>query len=109
MDYVQYVKNKLKIYKKDDIKITAHALIRLAQRQIDKKEIIQNLINPTRLDYAIKEEANVPSEEKFDCYFGYSKTQCHRYVIILKENVVVVTVVKLNRRWQKIAEKKLKR
>lgn len=109
MNYVQYVKDKLKSYDKKNVIITTHALIRLEQRQIDKKEVIDNLINPTRLEYAIKDDAERLNEEKFDCYFGYSKTQCHRYVIILKENVVVVTVVKINRRWQKIAEKKLKR
>ena len=79
----------------------------MIQRQIDESEVVENIINPKRLEYAIKEVA-LGSEEKFDCYFGYSKTQCHRYVIVLKKDVVVVTVIKLNRRWQRIVESKLK-
>ncbi|MBW2966323.1 DUF4258 domain-containing protein [Candidatus Woesearchaeota archaeon] len=108
MNYKDVLKNKLKRYKKEDIIITYHAIIRIRQRQIDESEIIENLLNPKRLEYAIKGEAESEEEEKFDCYFGYSNTLCHRYVIVIKNNVVVVTVVKINRRWQKIVEKKLK-
>lgn len=87
--------------------ITHHALVRIIQRQINKDEIIENLINPEKLDYAIRESSS-QKEEKFDCYFGYSKRLCHRYVIVIKHNVIVVTIVKIDRKWQEIAEKKLK-
>lgn len=107
-NYKDYLLKKLKLYSREDIVISSHAEIRMIQRQINKDEVIDNIINPKRLDYAIKEKAEVESEEKFDCYFGYSKTQCHRYVLIVKHNVVVVTVIKINRRWQKIVETKLK-
>ena len=108
MNYKDCVVNKLKQFNKEDIIISDHALIRLRQRQISESEIIENIINPRRLQYAVKQKADCPKEEKFDCYFGYSKTQCHRYVIVIKSNVVVVTVVKINKRWQRIVEKKLK-
>ena len=107
MNYKDYVKKRLKSFTRENIIITDHAMVRIIQRQIDKNEIIENLINPERLDYAIKEDSS-KKEEKFDCYFGYSRRLCHRYVIVIKNNVVVVTVVKIDRRWQEIAEKKLK-
>ena len=68
-----YVINKLKQFHKQDIIISKHALVRITQRQIDKKEIIENIINPKRLEYAIREKADRKDEEKFDCYFGYGK------------------------------------
>jgi len=108
MNDKDYVINKLKQFHRQDIIISKHALVRIVQRQIDKEEIIENIINPKRLEYAIREKADRKDEEKFDCYFGYGKRLCHRYVIVIKNNVVVVTVVKINRVWQKIAEKKLK-
>lgn len=95
-------------FKKTDIIITEHTRIRIIQRQLKIDEIIENIINPEKLEYAIKEKAEFPKEEKFDCYFGYSKSLCHRYVLVLKDKVVVVTAIKINRRWQKIVDKKLR-
>jgi hypothetical protein len=107
-NYKIYLIKKLKLYSVRDIKITSHAEIRMIQRQINKEEVLNNIINPKRLEYAIKEDSQKLNEEKFDCYFGYSKTQCHRYVLVIKCNVIVVTIIKINRRWQRIVEKKLK-
>jgi len=108
MNYKDYVFNKLKQFNESDIIISEHALIRMYQRQINKNEVIKNLLNPKRLKYVIREEDCLSDGEKFDCYFEYSASLCHRYVIIIKENLIVITVVKINRRWQKLAEKKLK-
>ena len=107
--FKEYHIEKLILYSKDDNQFSNHAEIRMLQRQINKEEVINNIINPKRLEYAIKEESIRSNEARFDCYFGYSKTQCHRYVLIVKHDVVVVTVIKINRRWQKIVESKLKR
>lgn len=102
MNHKDYVINKIKDTSKENIRFTSHADIRIKQRQLDKDEIIENIINPFRLKYAILGEIDV-----FDCYFEYSKTQCHRYVLKLISNVIVITVIKINKRWQIIAEKKL--
>lgn len=107
-NYKDYLTTKLSEYHREDIIISEHARIRAIQRQLDINEIIENIINPERLEYAIKEESNFPNEERFDCYFGYSKTQCHRYVLVIKNNVVVITAIKINRRWQRIVENKRK-
>jgi hypothetical protein len=108
MNYKDYVVERLKGYSEKQIIITSHTLIRLVQRQIDENEIKENILNPKRLKIAIKENASGSDEEKFDCYFEYSKNLCHKYVLVMNDNVIVVTVVKINRRWQMIAEKKMK-
>ena len=97
----------LKSFKRKDIIISDHALVRMFQRQISQEEVIENIINPRRLEYAIREKARNSNKEKFNCYFGYSKTLCHNYVLVIKNDVLVITVFKINRRWQIIAEKKM--
>lgn len=109
MNERQYVKGRLQTFRREDVIITPHARIRMTQRQVPEEEVIENIINPERLEAAIREEACSADEEKFDCYFGYNKTRCHRYILIITGGVVVVTVVKINRRWQHIVEKKLKK
>lgn len=93
----------LKEYNSESILITSHARIRMIQRQISEKEVLENIINPKRLEFSRKEK-----ETKYDCYFVYSKTQCHRYVLVFQDNIIVVTVIKINRQWQLITEKKSK-
>ena len=78
------------------------------QRQICEYEIIFNIRNPGSLRFVVKKEADFAYEEKFDCYFEYTKKLCHRYVLLLSMNILVVTVVKLNKRWQKKFTKNIK-
>lgn len=107
MNHKDYLISRLKSFKRTDVVITDHVRIRLVQRQIDETEVIENIINPKRLEYALREPSGAHAE-KYDCYFGYSKRQCHRYVIIIKKKIIVVTVIKINRQWQSIAEQKLR-
>ena len=105
MNCKDLLKEKLKKFKREDIIITNHAYDQAVFRCIDVDEIKNNITNPVRLQYAAKQEAKQSNEEKYDCYFGYSRTQCHRYVIVINGKCIVCTVVKINRRWQRIAEK----
>jgi hypothetical protein len=105
MNYKDILKKKLKKYKKEDIIITNHAQEQAIFRNIELDEVKENIINPKRLSFARKERAKKEGEEKYDCYFGYSKTQCHRYILVINDNCVVCTVIKINRRWQHIVEK----
>ena len=90
----------LKKYKKEDIIITDHAMRQAIFRNIEIEEIKENIINPKRLYFAGKQKEN-----KYDCYFSYSRTQCHRYILAINSNCIVCTVIKINRRWQHVAEK----
>ena len=90
-----------------DVVISKHAMIRIKQRQMDVSEIKENIINPKRLRYAIKQSSSKKGGEKYDCYFDYSKNLCHRYVIVIRKNIILVTAIKINKRWQNIVSKKL--
>jgi len=105
MNYKSILIKKLVKYKKEDIIITDHARDQAIFRSIDLGEVKENIINPKRLTFAGKQKAEKNGEEKYDCYFAYSKTQCHRYVLVINAKCIVCTAIKINRRWQHIVEK----
>lgn len=105
MNYKDSVIEKFKKYKKEDIIITDHAEEQAIFRNISLSEIKSNILHPKRLVFAGKLEAEKENEEKYDCYFAYSNTQCQRYIIVITSKCIVCTVIKINRRWQRIVEK----
>ncbi len=109
MNYKDYLLKKLPKYTKREIIVSDHAEEQAIFRGITVDEIKENIINPKRLYFARKQEAKNKGEEKFDCYFGYSRTQCHRYVLVINARCIVCTVIKIKRRWQHIAEKKYRK
>jgi hypothetical protein len=105
-NYKDIVIQKLKKFTRDDIDFTPHAMLRARVRGLDPEEIKKNIINPKRLYHAEKQKAKKKGEEKYNCYFGFSKTQVHRYVIVINKKIEIVTVIKINRRWQRKVEKR---
>lgn len=95
---------KLRRYDALDIVFTDHALIQARVRQIDPEEIKNNILNPKRLKYAEKQSAR-KGETKYNCYFSYSKSLSHRYVIVINKKAVIVTVIKIKKRWQRRLER----
>jgi len=91
------LKEKLSQYKKSDIIITNHAEIQAFTRDVDLEEVKENIINPGKLVFYKKQDA----KEKYDCYFAYSKNLYHRYVLTLNRKIIIVTIIKINRDWQK--------
>lgn len=89
------LKEKLSSYKKEDIVFTKHAEIRALVRNINLEEVKENIVNPERL--ADFREIN----NKFECYFAYSKTYCHKYILKLNGKVIIVTIISINRDWQR--------
>ncbi|MEK6913092.1 MAG: hypothetical protein AABW47_00265 [Nanoarchaeota archaeon] len=83
-------KERLCRYKRTDIIFTTHAEIRALGRGIDLEEVKSNILNPTRLVWIEQQKANKPKEEKYGCYFSYSKTYCHKYVLTLNELCVKI-------------------
>ena len=70
-------------------------------REISLEEIKQNIVKPEKLVYAKEQESKKSGEEKYDCYFAYSKHLYHRYVLTINRKVIIVTIIKINRDWQK--------
>jgi len=100
------LKRKLKEYKREDIIITSHAELQALVRQVGVEEIISNILNPEKLVFAEKQNSNNALEEKYDCYFAYSKGLAHRYILTVNGKIIIVTVIKINRDWQKMLERK---
>ncbi len=98
-------KKRLTKYKEKDIIFTDHSKIQAFVRQIDLQEIKKNISNPERLVYYGQQESNKPNEEKYECYFAYSSTYYHKYVLVMNGKVIICTVIKVNRKWQRRAEK----
>lgn len=108
MNYKDILIQKLKKYEREDIIITHHAEKQALFRSIDLEEVKDNIINPKRLAFAEKQVSEKKNTEKYNCYFGYSKTQCQRYVLVINKKCIVCTVIKINRRWQHVFEKNAK-
>jgi hypothetical protein len=92
-------KNKLRTYKKKDIVVTEHADLQAFSRRIDLEEVKENLINPVRLVYFNREE-EYSNEERYECFFEYASNLYHKYAVVLKRKIIIVTVIVINRRWQ---------
>ena len=94
-------KEILSNYKKSDIIITQHADLQAFVRGVDLEEVKENIIHPTKLVYIKKQEAKYNGEDKYDCYFAYSKHLYHRYALTINGKIIIVTIIKINRDWQK--------
>jgi len=100
------LKKKLKTYKKENIIITEHAELQAFVREIELSEVKNNITNPDKLVYAQEQKSKKDDESKYDCYFAYSKHLYHRYILSINQNIIIVTIIKINRDWQKVIEKK---
>ena len=94
-------KNRLKKYSKRDIILTNHAEIRALIRGINLEEVKNNIINPEKLVYVGRLESEKLNEEKYECYFAYSKHYCHKYILTVNRKIIIVTIISINRDWQK--------
>ena len=63
------------------------------------------ITNPEKLVYAQKQTSR-KNEEKYDCYFAYSKHFYHRYILTINGKVIIVTIIKVNRDWQRAIERR---
>ncbi len=100
------LKKKFSSYKKEDIIIREHAEIQAFVREIDLNEVKENIVNPVKLVFAQKQIAKFKDEEKYDCYFAYSRNLYHRYVVAVNRKLIIVTIIKINRDWQRAVEGK---
>ena len=95
------LKAKLQKYKREEIILTEHAELQAFVRKIDIEEVKENIINPNRLVHIKQQISKNKNEEKYDCYFAYSKHLYHRYILTINGKIIIVTIIKINRDWQK--------
>ncbi len=98
---LEQLKAKLRTYKISDIITTTHAELQAFVREVNLEEVKENIVNPVRLVYAKEQKAKYKGEEKYDCYFVYSKCLYHRYALTFNGKIIIVTIIKINRDWQK--------
>lgn len=103
----EQVLERLAKVKREDIIITPHAGVRAAQRNIKMEDIYINLLNPSKLAFA-EYEGESEDGKKYCCYFNTSKKRFNLYVIVINNNVTVVTVFGANKKLQRRAEKNAK-
>ncbi len=102
---LERLRERLRNYKKFDIMITDHARIQALVREISLDEVKENILNPDKLVYYEKQESLKSNEEKYNCYFAYSREFAHRYVLILNRKIIIATIIKIDRDWQKTIRK----
>jgi hypothetical protein len=105
---LEELKSRLRAFRKEDIALSYHANIRAKVRNINLDEIKENIVHPEKLVYAESQKAKYEREEKYNCYFSVSKEESHRYVLVINGKVIIVTIIKINKNWQRILEKKVK-
>jgi len=102
---IEEFKARLKGYKREDIIVTEHADLRADFRKIDLEEVKNNIVNPERLVFIKEVKSKFLNERKFECYFAYSENFCHKYVLTINRKVIIVTIIIINRKWQKFIKK----
>lgn len=103
---LEKLKEKLNSYSKEDIIITNHAEIQAIFREIELDEVIENILNPEKLVYFEEQLSQNPEEKKYNCYFAYSKEFAHRYIFTTNGKIIIVTIIKIDRDWQKTIKRK---
>jgi len=98
---INKLKETLRNYKKSDVILTNHAELQAFTRDVDIDEMKENIVNPMRLVFAKEQEAKDKDNRKYDCYFAYSKHLYHRYILTINAKIIIVTIIKINRDWQK--------
>lgn len=101
---IEVIKKKLRGHKREEIIIKKHAELQAYVREIDLEEVKNNIINPEKLVYAREQKSEKRDAEKYDCYFAYSKYLYHRYILTVNRKVIIVTIIKVNRDWQRVIE-----
>lgn len=101
INYKEEVLGYLKKYKAEDIVFPKKGFDdQLAIRNITKEEITNNLISPKMFVFAEKQEREFQGrkETRHNCYFLFSKSKSHRYVIKFNDKLKVITAIPLGRK-----------
>jgi len=100
-NYKQEVLEQLKRYKLSDILFTKKGIEeQLKIRRLTKDGIIENLLNPKKLVFADRQERDFQGKKdvRYNCYFLFSKSKAHRYVLSFNDKLKVITSIPLGRK-----------
>ena len=100
-NYKDEVLNYLKKYNIEDVVFPKSGIEQqLSTRRISKEEINNNLMNPKYLIFAERQEREFhgKKEVRHNCYFLFSKSKAHRYVLVFNDKLKVITAIPLGRK-----------
>ncbi len=90
------MKKKLASYRKEDIIVKYHSDLQAWIRQVNIEEVKENIVNPEKLVF-VEDQGSM----KYNCYFAFSDNLFHRYILKLNGKVIIVTIIVVNRNWQR--------
>ncbi|MDI3544560.1 MAG: hypothetical protein PWQ28_841 [Candidatus Woesearchaeota archaeon] len=105
---IEELKNKLKSYSEKDIIFNEpHFTQQLILREGNKKDVIENILNPERLVHSDPEEGKY-GDIKHRLYFKISNTRTMILPVIFddkKQSLYIITYIMRYRPWQKTIKK----
>ena len=101
---LDWFKKELGKYDKSEIIVNKHAREQAEVRQINLEDVKQNILHPDKLVFVEEQEAQNKGERKYNCYFAYSDNYYHRYIMVLNGKLLIVTIIGINRNWQRAIE-----
>lgn len=102
------LKIKLSKYSTNDIVFTNHSLLRARFRKLDLEQIKKIILDPNKLVFIEKQNALYEKEEKYNCYYHYSKKSTLRTALVFNGKIIIVTLISIDKEWQRIIERRLK-
>lgn len=93
---LEEIKKKLKEYKPEDIILTHHTEIRLLQRNIERKIVEENILNPEKLIDFTEEDAG---KQKYKLVFGLSNNRNLILIAAFGRSMVIITALIRYRKW----------
>lgn len=109
---IEKIKEKLRSYTKDDIEYNEpHFTLKLDREQIDRKEVIKNILKPDKLSFVGVSESKNPNYNcVYDLYFKLSNNRIFKIPASLKpKSLYLITIFKIRRRIQDEAIKYYKK
>ena len=101
---LDWFKKELGKYDKSEIIVNKHAREQAEVRQINLEDVKQNILHPDKLVFVEEQEAQNKGERKYNSYFAYSDNYYHRYIMVLNGKLLIVTIIGINRNWQRAIE-----
>jgi hypothetical protein len=103
---LEELKSKLKEYKENQIIFKPHAKHQLILREGNKKEVIANLLNPTKL-FDFEEQEGKKGDRIYKLYFEISNSRTMILPVIFKRKCLyILTYIMRHRLWKKKIEKR---
>ncbi len=96
---IEEIKKRLKEYKPEDIVLTHHTEIRLLQRNIERRIVEENILNPEKLIDVIDENQNQQSGIKYKLIFELSKNRNLVLIVAFDKNIIIITALIRYRKW----------